>query len=161
MIIIGEDPTHYVKIYLSEQFSMTDLGLLWYFLSLEVAYNPKGYLLAQQKYATDLVTRAGLADSRIVYTPLELNHNLRFNVGVSLSDPTRYRQLVGSLIYLTITHPDIAHVVNTLSQFMSTPTSVHFAHLLRLLRYVWRTISRGLSFASVSDLKLQAFLDAT
>jgi hypothetical protein len=115
---------------------MTDLGLLWYFLSLEVAYNPKGYLLAQQKYATDLVTRAGLADSRIVYTPLELNHNLRFNVGVSLSDPTRYRQLVGSLIYLTITHPDIAHVVNTLSQFMSTPTSVHFAHLLRLLRYV-------------------------
>jgi hypothetical protein len=72
--------------------------------------------------------------------------------GTPLADPTRYRHIVGSLVYLTITRPNIAHVVHMLSQFVSTPTSVNYGHLLRVLRYLHRTRSRCLLYASDSPL---------
>ena len=64
---------------------------------------------------------------------MELNVNLRASDGELLSDPTRYRHLVGSLVYLAVTRPDISYPVHILSQFVSAPTSVHYSHLLRVL----------------------------
>lgn len=63
-----------------------------------------------------------------------------------LRDTTRYRHLVGSLVYLTVTRPDIAHAVHIVSQFVSAPTSVHYDHLLRVLRYLRGTSSRRLHY---------------
>jgi hypothetical protein len=68
---------------------------------------------------------------------------------------------VVSLVYLTITRPDIAHVVHMLSQFVSKPTSVHYGHLLRVLRYLRGTQSRCLLYDSASPLQLHAYSDAT
>jgi hypothetical protein len=68
---------------------------------------------------------------------------------------------VGSLVYLTITRPDIAHVVHILSQFVSTPTSVHYDYLLQVLRYLRGTSSRCLLYASDSPLQLRAYSNAT
>jgi hypothetical protein len=59
-----------------------------------------------------------------------------------LADPSRYHHIVGSLVYLTVTRPYIAHVVHILSQFVSAPTSVHYGHLLRVLRYLRGTSTR-------------------
>ena len=92
---------------------------------------------------------------------MELHLQLQPNEGVPLTDPTRYRHLVGSLVYLTITRPDVAYVVHVLSQFVSAPTSVHYAHLLCVLRYLRATPSRGLFFSSSSSLQLCAYSDAT
>ena len=86
---------------------------------------------------------------------------LRASDGVPLSDPSRYRHLVGSLVYLTVTRPDISHAVHILSQFVGAPTSVHYAHLLRVLRYLRGTTSRGLFYSRQSPLQLQAYSDAT
>ena len=84
---------------------------------------------------------------------MELHLRLRPDDGVPLSDPTRYCHLVGSLVYLTITRPDIAYAVHVLSQFVSAPTSMYYyAHLLRLLCYLRATPSRGLFFSSSSFL---------
>jgi hypothetical protein len=80
--------------------------------------------------------------------------------GTPLVDPSRYRHIVGNHVYLTITRPDIAHVVHILSQFVSTPTSVHYGHLLRVLRYSRGTRSRCLFYASDSPLQLHAYSDA-
>uniref|UniRef100_A0A0A9DIZ1 Uncharacterized protein n=1 Tax=Arundo donax TaxID=35708 RepID=A0A0A9DIZ1_ARUDO len=78
-----------------------------------------------------------------------------------LKDPSRYRHIVGSLVYLTLTRPDIAHAVHILSQFASAPTSVHFGHLLRVLTYLRGTSSQCLFYARDSPLHLHAYSDAT
>ena len=107
------------------------------------------------------MARVALSDSRTVDTPIELHLQLRPDDGVLLSYPTRYRHLVERLFYLTITRPDIAYAVHVLSQFVSSPTSVHYAHLLWLLCYLRATPSRGLFFSSSSSLQLRAYSDAT
>ncbi|GFZ03463.1 hypothetical protein Acr_16g0000870 [Actinidia rufa] len=88
-------------------------------------------------------------------------NNVRLNTsdGEPLSDPTLYRQLVGSLIYLTVTRLDISHVVHIVSQFMFAPRSTHYAAALRILRYVKGTIFHGLHFSSQSSLILRAYSD--
>ena len=111
---------------------MTDLGTLRYFLGIEFSATSTGYQLSQQRYTSDLLARAALSDSRTAASPMELHLQLRPDEGSPLFDPTRYRHLVGSLVYLTITRPDIAYAVHVLSQFVSAPTSVHYAHLLLL-----------------------------
>ena len=94
---------------------MTDLGPLRYFLKIEITSTLDGYQLSQQRYASDLLARASLSDSRIVATLMELHLQLRPEEGTLLPTPTRYRHLVGSLVYLTITRPDIAYVIHELS----------------------------------------------
>ncbi|GAV61385.1 hypothetical protein CFOL_v3_04912 [Cephalotus follicularis] len=88
------------------------------------------------------------------------NVKLRPSDGTPLPDPTLYRQLVGSLIYLTVTRPDIAYAVHLVSQFMSAPRTTHFSAVLRILRYLKGTLFHGLHFSSESSLALHAFCDA-
>lgn len=163
MIITGDDPEYiaFVKARLSEQFLMSDLGALRYFLGIEVSSTSDGFFISQEKYIQDLLARAGLTDERTVETPMELNVHLRASVGEPLSDPTRYRHLVGSLVYLAVTCPDISYPVHVLSQFVSAPTHVHYSHLLRVLRYLRGTVSRRLFFPRSSSLQLRAYSDAT
>ena len=84
-------------------------------MGLEVTSTDCGFQLSQQRYTSDLLARAALSDSRTVDTPMELHLQLRPDDGVPLSDSTRYRHLVGSLVYLTITRPDIAYAIHVLS----------------------------------------------
>jgi hypothetical protein len=163
MLITGDNSEHisHFKQHLSKEFQMSDLGPLSYFLGIEVQQTQKGFYLSQSKYIQDLLDRSGITDTRTVATPMDLHLKLRPKDGTPLADPTRYRHIVGSLVYLTITRPDIAHAVHMLSQFVSTPTSVHYGHLLRVLRYLRGTRSRCLLYASDSPLQLHAYSDAT
>ena len=140
---------------------MSDLGPLRYFLGIEVSSSSDGFSISQEKYIQDLLARAALSDERTAETPMELNVNLRASDGELLSDPTRYRHLVGSLVYLAVTRLDISYHVHILSQFVSAPSSVHYSHLLRVLRYLRGTISHRLFFPRSSSLQLQAYSDAT
>ncbi|PNX70525.1 gag-pol polyprotein, partial [Trifolium pratense] len=139
---------------------MKDLGPLRYFLGIEVAYSPRGYLLSQSKYIANILEQARLSDTRVVDSPLELNVKYVSSDGVPLPDPTLYRTLVGSLVYLTITRPDIAYAVHVVSQFVVSPTTVHWAAVLRILRYLRETQFQSLLFPSSSSLELRAYSDA-
>jgi hypothetical protein len=163
MTITGDDSQYiaFVKQRLIETFLMSDLGPLRYFLGLEVTSTSDGIFLSQGKYTQDLLSHAALTDHRTVDTPMELSVHLRPTDGALLADPTRYRQLVGSLVYLGITRPGITHSVHILSQFVSAPTQLHYAHLLRVLRYLRGTISRRLFFSLSSSLQLQTYSDVT
>ena len=162
MIITGDDVggITVLKSELSRCFEMKDLGPLRYFLGIEVAHSPKGYLLSQSKYTGDILERARLTDTKIVDTPLELNVHLSPYDGVLLPDPTLYRTIVGSLVYLTITRPDIAHAVHVVSQFVTAPTTVHWAAVHRILRYLRGTRFQSLLLPSSSSLELRAYSDA-
>ena len=92
---------------------------------------------------------------------MELNVQLRASDGDPLPNPTRYRHLIGSLVYLAVTRPDISYPVHILSQFVSAPTFVHYSHLLHVLRYLRGMISQCLFFPRSSSLELQAYSDAT
>jgi len=96
---------------------MKDLGSLRYFLGIEIAYSPRGYLLSQLKYVADILERARLTDNKIVNTLIEVNAKYSSSDGLPVTDPTLYRTTVGSLVYLTITRSDIAYVVHVVSQF--------------------------------------------
>jgi hypothetical protein len=163
MIITGDDSEYiaFVKAHLRDQFLMTNLGSLRYFLGIEVSSTSNGFSISQEKYIQDLLARAALGDERTIETPMELNVQLRASDGNPLPDPTRYRHLIGCLVYLAVTRPDISYLVHILSQFVSAPTNVHYSHLLHVLRYLHGTITRRLFFPRSSYLQLQAYSDAT
>ncbi|XP_058079289.1 uncharacterized mitochondrial protein AtMg00810-like [Magnolia sinica] len=162
MIITGDDLSSIrdLQRFLSQNFEMKDLGQLNYFLGLEVTLGSDGYYLSQAKYASDLLSKAGLSDSKTCTSPLEYNVKLLATDGESLPDATLYKQLVSSLIYLTVTRPDISYAVYLVSQFMSAPRSTHYAAVLRILRYVKGTLFHGLHFSSHSSLELHSYSDA-
>ena len=162
MIITGDDLSgiQELKDFLSQQFEMKDLGHLSYFLGLEITHSTDGLYVTQAKYASDLLSRAGLTDSKTVDTPVELNAHLTPSGGKPLSNPSLYRRLVGSLVYLTVTRPDISYAVHQVSQYLSAPRSTHYAAVLRILRYLKGTLFHGLFYSAQSPLVLRAFSDA-
>ena len=103
---------------------------------------------------------AGLQDFTSVDTPLEVNVKYRRDEGELLPDPTMFRQLIGSLNYLTITRPDISFAVQQVSQFMQTPRHLHLAVVHRIIRYLRGSVSRGLFFPAGSPLRLTGSSDA-
>ncbi|XP_028118917.1 uncharacterized protein LOC114316462 [Camellia sinensis] len=162
MIITGDDPTGIFNLqqFLYRQFEIKDLGLLSYFLGLEISQDSSGYFLTQAKHTSDLLARAGLTDCKTATTPIDPQTRLTPLEGSLLSDATKYCQLVGRLVYLTVTHPDIVYAVHIVSQFMVGPRSPHYNTLIRILRYLKGTLFHGLHYSAQSSLQLHAFSDA-
>ena len=114
----------------------------------------------QHKYIQDLITLAGLEDTSSVDTPMEVNVKYRKDEGDLLEESTLYRRLVGSLIYLTTTRPDISYAVHQVNQFMSSPRHLHLAAVCCIIRYLRGSPSRGLFFPTDTSLQLLAYSDA-
>lgn len=111
-----------------------------------------GVVKKESKY--HIISRVGPTNVRITSSPLEANQKFTPLDGKPLENPTLYRQLVGSLIYLTVTHPDIAYAVHIVSQFMYVPWTIHCAAILHILRYVKGAKFYGPHYFSHSPLKL-------
>ncbi|XP_021773611.1 uncharacterized protein LOC110737582 [Chenopodium quinoa] len=96
---------------LAARFSLKDLGDLSYFLGVEVMPHTNGLFLSQKKYINEILCKANMDDARPVATPIVMDPPLSIH-GEPLPDPTKCRQLIGSLQYLGLTHPDVAFTVN-------------------------------------------------
>ncbi|GJT04452.1 ribonuclease H-like domain-containing protein [Tanacetum coccineum] len=141
------------------EFSMTDLGSLNYFLGISVTRNASGMFLSQQKYATEVLDRAGMLNCKPCRTPVDTDSKLSAD-GAPISDSTLYRSLAGALQYLTFTRPDISYAVQQVCLFMHDPREPHLSALKRILRYVRGTLSYGLQLYSSTTSSLVAYSDA-
>lgn len=150
----------HIQSMLSSVFHMKHLGPLRYFLGIEVSRSNSGFFLSQRKYTVDLIAAYGLSDAKPLTLPMDPNTKLTPEIGTPLDDATPYQRLLGKLIYLTITRPDIAFPVHLLSQYMHSPTSTHMQAAKRLLRYLLHSPSQGILLASTSAAHLQAYCDS-
>jgi len=147
---------------LSDTFPIKDLGTLEYFLGLEASYNSGGMTLMQRKYTLDLLHRVNMENCNPTSTPMVTTERLARDTGALLGteDSFRYRSVVGSLQYLTLTRPDISFAVNKVCQFLSQPTEVHWEAVKRILRYVKGTLDTGLRIRKSSQQNISIFTNA-
>ncbi|KAK3041222.1 hypothetical protein RJ639_028482 [Escallonia herrerae] len=162
VIITGTDSDHICKLknYLDTKFHIKNLGKLKYFLGIEVARSPAGIFLSQRKYVLDILAECGLTGCKPASFPMEQQHKLSNESGEICKNPEEYRRLVGRLLYLNITRPDISYAVHILSQFMHDPRQPHLDAAYRVLHYLKGSPGQGILLPSNNTLYLQAFCDA-
>lgn len=116
--------------------------------------------MSQRKYALDIVSDTGNLGSRTAPTPLEQNHQLGRDKSPLLTDPTPYRRLLGRLIYLSHTRPELSYSIHILAQFMQSPREAHLEAATRVVRFLKGTLGQGVMLSSSPDLSLTIFCDA-
>ncbi|CAM8959925.1 unnamed protein product [Rhodiola kirilowii] len=161
MIVTGsrEDEIARLRGELSTRFDMKNLGELSHFLGLEVK-NLDGILLSQEGYANKVIERYKLKFSKKRSTPLDTSEKLRRTEGAPLPDFITYRSLVGGLLYLTITRPDIAYSVGLISRYLQEPRKPHLEAAKKILKYVNSTIDFCLFYKRRGNFHLQGYTDA-
>ncbi|XP_057526491.1 uncharacterized mitochondrial protein AtMg00810-like [Amaranthus tricolor] len=147
IILTGDDSASIkqLKAHLHRIFSIKDLGVLHYFLGVEVSYAPE---------------ESGIVPSKKVATPLPVHLKLQASNSPLYLDPQHYRSLVGKLNYLTHPRPDISFAVQSLSQYMQNPTEDHYSALLHTITYVAHTLHHDVLLQGSNTLHLHAYLDS-
>jgi hypothetical protein len=145
LFITGNDAAEIAKFkqQMSSRFKMSDLGLLCFYLGIEVQQGRDGIKLLQSAYARKILERAGMGSCNPCHTPME--HRLKMSKTSTATpvDTTKYRGLVGYLCYLVHTRPDISFAVGYVSRFMEHPTVEHLNAVKRILRYIAGTLDYG------------------
>ena len=141
-------------------FEMTDLGEMTYFLGMEIKQKEEEVFISQKKYAKEILKKFRMDDCKSVDTPMSQKEKLTKEDEANKVDETLYRSLVGCLMYLTATRPDILHAVSLLSRFTNCATETHFIAAKRVLRYVKGTLVFGIKFCRSQTCILQGYSDS-
>jgi hypothetical protein len=146
-----------VKRIIHDKFLMMDMGPLHFFLVLEISQDASCIKLSQAKYARDLLERFHMTDCKSTPTPFLSEVKLEDGGETPLVDRTLYRQLVGSLLYLTHSRPYLSYAVGAVSRFMQELHELHWKAAKHILRYVQGTITFGIHYEADSTLDLIGF----
>ncbi|KAL2226760.1 UNVERIFIED_CONTAM: Retrovirus-related Pol polyprotein from transposon RE2 [Sesamum indicum] len=136
------------------------MGEARFFLGLEICRSKNGIVLSQTKYTNDIISDVGMTQAKATSTPLPAGIKLSNSEEEQMQNPEAYRRLLGRLLYLGFTRPDICHGTQQLSQYMQHPNKSHWDAALHLVRYLKGIANRGLLFNADDDYELQAFCDA-
>ena len=155
-----EELIKYSRRRLAVEFEMKDLGMMHYFLGMEVWQSVDGIFLGQGKYAVEILKRFGLMDCKAMTTPMASNLELLSYASLEAVDPIMYRQMTGSLMYLMNMRPDICFAVNTFIQFLTNPRHVHLIATKHIMRYLKRTVDYGLKYEANQKINLEGYVDS-
>ncbi|GJX92311.1 retrovirus-related pol polyprotein from transposon TNT 1-94 [Tanacetum coccineum] len=145
---------------MNSTFKMSMMGQMSFFLGLQVSQNPRGIFINQSKYAQEILKKFGFDTCTPIDTPMAERPNLDEDKGGKLIDPTRFRGMVGSLMYLSASRPDIVFAVCMCARYQAKPTEMHLTAIKRIFRYLKGTIHMGLWYPKDSGFELKAFADA-
>jgi len=134
------------KCSMKKNFAMTDLGKMRYFLGAEVTQDTRGIFISQQKYAKEILSRFGMEQCNMVCNPIVPGNRLSKDDSGKSVDATNFKQMVGCLMYLLATRPDLAYVVCLIARYMERPTETHFAAAKRILRYLKGSLQYGILY---------------
>jgi len=146
---------------MSANFEMSDLGLLTYYLGIEVSQGEDGIRLSQERYAKKILSQTGMGECNAVLTPMEFGLKLSIASDEQSIDEKEYRRNIGCLRYLLHSRPDLAFCVGMLSRYMHDPKKSHGAALKQILRYLKGTTSLGFHFKRTSKTELMGYSDSS
>ena len=155
-----KDQVDQFKVQLDQKFKLKDLGELKYFLWLEVTRAENGISLCQRKYTLEVLEDASLLGCKPAKVPMEQNLKLSKYEGVLLNDPSKYKRLVGWLLYLKITRLDITYAVHKLSGFMAKPRKSEVEAALKVLQYLKNEPGKDVFFFARSELHVKGFTNS-
>ncbi|XP_020549853.1 uncharacterized protein LOC110012087 [Sesamum indicum] len=163
ILLTGDSTTELdaLKAHLHSLFTIKDLGLAKYFLGLEFARSSHGLLVTQQKYLPDILADTSMLGAKAAPTPLPPGLKLSADAGSLLPDPSSYRRLIGCLLYLGFTRPDVYFAVQQLSQFLQHPRSSHWDVAVHVLCYLKGSSSLGIFFSSRNTLHPSVYTDTS
>ncbi|GJR40038.1 retrovirus-related pol polyprotein from transposon TNT 1-94 [Tanacetum coccineum] len=162
-IIFGSTNPKYSKRFeklMHSRFEMSLMGEMKFFLGLQIHQSPRGIFINQAKYALEILKKHGMDKCDSVGTPMATKPKLDADLSRKLVDQTNYRSMIGSLMYLTSSRPDIVQAVCYCVRYQARPTEKHLKEVKRIFRYLKGTTNMGLWYLKDFGFELTAFLDA-
>ncbi|XP_039126982.1 uncharacterized mitochondrial protein AtMg00810-like [Dioscorea cayenensis subsp. rotundata] len=142
------------------KFEMSDLGLLKYFLGLEVKQGKDFIFVSQRKYAENFPRTANMLECKIEQSPMNLNEKLSLDDGSGETDADKNRKLVGSLPYLTHTRPDLMYTISVVVQYMHCSSMHHLGAVKRIMYHITVIINFRLLYKCTDNLKQEGYMDS-
>ena len=149
-----------IKQEMMKVFKMTNLGLMYYFLEMEIQQKQNKIFLYQKKCVREILRRFNMEECKSVNTPMIQKKKLQKNDGEEPADENVYRSLVGCFMYLTSTIPDIIYIVSVLYRFLHFPSKNQMVAGKSVLRYLKGTLSFGIEFSKVENFELKGYSDS-
>ncbi|GJX83245.1 retrovirus-related pol polyprotein from transposon TNT 1-94 [Tanacetum coccineum] len=149
----------FAKIMCSK-FKMSMMGKISFFLGLQISQSPRGIFINQSKYALESLKKYGYESCDPVDTPMVEKSKLDEDKEGKAVDPSHYRGMIGTLLYLTASRPDLQFAICMCARYQARPTEKHLNAVKRIFRYLKGTVHRGLWYPKDSSFALTAFADA-
>ncbi|GJZ53164.1 retrovirus-related pol polyprotein from transposon TNT 1-94 [Tanacetum coccineum] len=162
-IIFGSTHPRYTQLFsdlMKSRFEMSMMGEMTFFLGLQVNQSPCGIFINQSNYVLEILKKYGMETCDPVGTPMEIKDRLDLDQNGSPVDATKYRSMIGALMYLTSSRPDIVHATCLCARYQAKPTEKHLKEVKRIFRYLWGIVNMGLWYTKDSGFKLTGFSDA-
>ncbi|XP_071688033.1 secreted RxLR effector protein 161-like [Rutidosis leptorrhynchoides] len=145
---------------MKNKFEMSMLEELQFFLGLEVKQLPTGIFIGQSKYISDMFKKFNFPEMKTSPTPMSINISLHTDLDGQPFDQTLYQNLIGSLMYVTASRPDIMFVVCLCARFQANPRYSHYKAIMRIFSYLKGTVHLGLWYPFGTGFHRMAFMDA-
>ncbi|GKD29521.1 retrovirus-related pol polyprotein from transposon TNT 1-94 [Tanacetum coccineum] len=161
-IIFGSTNPDFSKRFanlMKNNFEMSMMGELKFFLGLQVHQSPRGIFISQSQYVIELLKKHGLDECVSMSTPMT-TERLDADLHGTLTDQTTYRRMIVGLMYLTTSHPDIAYATFVCARYQARPTVKHLKEVKRIFRYLRQSYNMGLWYPKDSGFELIAYSDA-